>query len=287
MHHWKAFLAALLLLICAAPLAAQDETASVFVYDAWLVTDDGRNGTVYLTIENALDLPITLTGATTPAGDVMLSPMDAAMPTIEPGDSFTMTPDSIAFYVAGAAETPALDDGLAVTLMFEDADGNAYAVTTGALPADAAPEQGAIVVLAGWARPTALDKTDASDPADVISGAYLTLENRGDEADALISISSPRIATVELHETQMDGGIMRMRPLAALPLEPGERHTLAPGDQHLMLIGLESHLLPGQVVALTLTFESGVTLTVAVPVRDEREATQPAAEATESHMGHH
>ena len=277
----------LLSLIAAAPLVAQAEETGVFVYSAWLVTDDGRNGAVYLTIENTLDVAVELTGAATPFGDVMLSPMDAEMPTIAPGETFTLTPDSAALYVTSADDAPNLDDGLTLTLTFEDSAGSLYDATTGALPADAAPEPGDVVVLAGWARPTALDEADVGDPAEVISGAYLTLENRGDEANALVSLSSPRVGVVELHETQMDDGMMRMRPLAALPLEPGEQHALAPGGEHLMLIDLESHLLPGQVVPLTLTFESGQTLTVAVPVRDERDATEPEAEATESHADHH
>ena len=288
MPRWKAYLASLLLLVNVMPLVAQEEAASVFAYNAWLVTDDGRNGTVYLTIENRGEAAVTLTGASTPFGDVMLSPMDAEAPVVAPGEALTLTPDSAGLYVTSVDDAPSLDDGLTLTLTFADADGNVYDATTGALPADAAPEPGDLVVLAGWARPTALDETDAGDPAEVISGAYLTLENQGDEAETLVALSSPRAGVVELHETQMDDGMMRMRPLVALPLAAGEQHTLAPGGEHLMLIDLQSHLLPGQVVPLTLTFESGVTLTVAVPVRDERDSTQPEAEATEGHhAGHH
>lgn len=288
MMRLRAVFALILLLVIAVPLGAQEEMTGVYVYNAWLVSDDGPNGAVYLTIENALKTAVMLTGVTTPVGEIMLSPRDAEPLAVAPGESIVLTPDTAALVVTTAEDAPPLDDGLALTLTFEDADGALYDVPTGALPADAASDSGDMVVLSGWARPTALSEADAGDPGEVISGAYLTLENRGDEADALVSLGSPRVAAVELHETQMDGGMMRMRPLVALTLEPGERHALTPGGEHLMLIGLESHLLPGQVVPLTLTFESGQTLTVAVPVIDEREATGPQTEATESgHMGHH
>lgn len=254
-----------------APLAAQDDAAHVFVYDAWLLTEDGLNGTVYATLDNRSAADLTLTSVTSPDGAVMLTPMDAAPPMILAGEALILTPDTLGLYVSSSSDEPTLDDGVTLTLTFADADGHTQAVTTGALPVDAPPEVQPIVVLAGWARPTAVDPDSASDPASVISGAYLTLENQGDEDDALVSVSSPRISAVEIHETQMDDGVMRMRPMAALPLAAGEQHALAPGGEHLMLIGLERHLLPGDVVPLTLTFDSGLEVTVAVPVRDERE----------------
>lgn len=290
MMRLRVVLVALLLsLLVSVPLLAQDDLPAIYVYNAWLVTEDGQNGTVYLSIENTLPVAVELVSVTTPHGHVMLAPMDADAVRIAPGETLLFTPDTVSLHVMGADDAPSLNDGLSLALTFTDADNLTYAVTAAALPAAAAPAPADIVALGGWARPTALDDAAAGDPAEVIGGAYLTLANRGAQADTLVSLSSPRVLAVELHETQMDGGIMRMRPLEALTLEPGGQHTLAPGGDHLMLIGLESHLLPGQVVPLTLTFESGTVLNVAIPVIDERDEALPQAEATESGhmMGHH
>lgn len=283
MLRWLAFLLMFGLVGWQAPVMAQDDLV-IFVYDAWLVTEDGQQGTVYATIANDSPDAITLQGAQS-AGDVLLTLPDAEPPTIAAGETFALTPDTFGLHVT-AADDAALEQGVVLTLSFADEHDDTIEVAFAALPVDALPEAGAVVVLAGWARPTALDADDGDDPAHVISGAYLTLENRGETAETLVGVTSPVVHVVEIHETQIDGDIMRMRPLDGLTLEADERHALAPGGDHLMLIGLDAHLLPNAVLPLTLTFDSGLEVTVAIVVRDERE---PGVAATEDagHHGHH
>jgi copper(I)-binding protein len=273
-----------LCLFIALPAAAQEDEATLFVHDTGLLTEDGRNGTVYLSITNMGEQPVTLTHMTTPSGEIMLTPMDATPPTILPNETITLTPDSVAFYLSLADNAPDLASGVTLALTFSDGE-REQTVITAALPVEVPPEPTTITVLAGWVRPTALSADTTLAPGDVIGGAYLTLQNTGDEADALIEVTSPIVGTVELHETRIENDIMRMRPLETLTLEAGERRALAPGGEHLMLIGLTEHLLPNGFLPLMLRFESGAEVHVALPVIDETQT--PAPEATDSHGMHH
>lgn len=101
-----------------------------------------------------------------------------------------------------------------------------------------------------------------------VTGCYLTLTASAD--DRLISVASPAAATAEIHEMSTEGGVMRMSQLKdGLPLPAGEAVALAPGGDHIMLIGVTAPLKAGDVVSLTLTFEHaqayGVRATVGRP----------------------
>ncbi|WP_064748009.1 copper chaperone PCu(A)C [Lysobacter antibioticus] len=85
------------------------------------------------------------------------------------------------------------------------------------------------------------------------TGAFMHLTARRDTR--LIAARSPVAAAVEVHEMAMDGQMMRMRQIAALPLPAGRRIALAPGGYHIMLIGLHRALRAGERVPMTLVFE--------------------------------
>jgi len=109
-----------------------------------------------------------------------------------------------------------------------------------------------------WARATA---------AGAHTGAvYLTLTDTAGAADQLVSASSPVAGMAELHETVNDHGVMRMRPVKALPLAPGKAATLKPGGYHIMLMGLKQQLKPGDSFPLTLTFQNSPPVTATITV---------------------
>lgn len=132
---------------------------------------------------------------------------------------------------------------------------NAQALSQGA-PAVTA---GDIQVSAAWARAAA-----ATAP---VGGAFVTLINHGRETDSLVAASSTVADTVELHTHTMDGGVMRMRAVAAMELAPGAVTEMKPGGLHIMLIGLKAPLTEGGRFPLTLTFQRAGTVTVPVAVR--------------------
>ncbi len=106
---------------------------------------------------------------------------------------------------------------------------------------------------------------------------YLTIVNKGKEADRLTGGSADVADKVEVHESSMSGGVMKMRDLPdGLEIKPGATVTLKPGSNHLMLLGLKKILLPGEKIHLTLQFAKAGKIEVEAPVESVG-ATGPAA----------
>jgi copper(I)-binding protein len=88
------------------------------------------------------------------------------------------------------------------------------------------------------------------------AAAYVTIRNDGTLPDRLVAASSPQAERAGLHLSLVDGGVMRMRPVAALDIRPGETVAMAPGGAlHLMLEGLRAPLRAGGTVPIILHFE--------------------------------
>lgn len=96
--------------------------------------------------------------------------------------------------------------------------------------------------------------------------AYLTIVNRGEAADRLISAKTPVAMKASLHTHLMVGNVARMRPVKDIEIPSGKTIRLMPGGIHIMLMGVEKRLVKGEKFPLTLTFEKGGALTVNVAV---------------------
>jgi copper(I)-binding protein len=59
---------------------------------------------------------------------------------------------------------------------------------------------------------------------------------------------------------------MKMRPVEAIDIAPGQRIALKPGGFHLMLMGLAAPLAEGDSFPVTLTFEKAGSVEVEVKV---------------------
>ena len=110
--------------------------------------------------------------------------------------------------------------------------------------------------------------------------AYLSVTNTGAEVDRLIGASSPAADKAELHTHQMDGDVMRMRPVQAIEVPPGESAVLKPGGLHIMLLGLKEPIREGKRVPLSLRFEKAGTVDVEL-------AVEPVGTTSLSQAGHH
>lgn len=117
---------------------------------------------------------------------------------------------------------------------------------------------GPIHVMSAWSR--------ALPPVSENGAAYLTLKNYSKLPDRLVGASSPVAARVEIHTHEMEAGLMKMRRLESVILNPGEYVKFEPGKRHLMLIGLKQPLREGERIPLTLEFEKAPTVEVAVTI---------------------
>jgi copper(I)-binding protein len=89
-----------------------------------------------------------------------------------------------------------------------------------------------------------------------VAAGYLVIENKGSASDRLVGGSSAIADRFEIHEMKMDGGVMKMRPLArGLEVAPGKSVTIAPGGYHLMFINLKQPPVEGKRFKATLVFE--------------------------------
>jgi copper(I)-binding protein len=103
---------------------------------------------------------------------------------------------------------------------------------------------------------------------------YLTITDNG-PPDTLTLATTPVAAMARLHETRNDNGVMKMRPVAALPIEPGKPVTLRPGSYHIMLTDLKQALTEGESFPITLTFAKAGQVTAIATVAKAGAATMP------------
>jgi copper(I)-binding protein len=99
-------------------------------------------------------------------------------------------------------------------------------------------------VLDVWARPAL---------AGGNSAVYFNIENSTGTDDTLVSAKSDVAGAVELHMTSMQDGNMQMMPQDQVLIKTGET-KFEPGGFHVMLIGLNQNLNPGDTFSLTLDF---------------------------------
>lgn len=103
-------------------------------------------------------------------------------------------------------------------------------------------------------------------PAPVGAAGYMVISNRGGESDVLLSVSTDVGDRVMLHETVMDEGVMKMKPVKELEIPPNSKVELKPGGYHIMLQDLERPLRVGEVVKIHLHLERSETITIDAPV---------------------
>jgi copper(I)-binding protein len=100
--------------------------------------------------------------------------------------------------------------------------------------------------------------------------AYLTITNTGDEDDTLLGATSEVAKAVEIHDMTVKNDVMSMVYLQdGLVIPAGESVVLEPMSLHIMLIGLNHSLMPGDRFELTLRFEHAGEVTVTVPIASE------------------
>ena len=113
-----------------------------------------------------------------------------------------------------------------------------------------------------WARTSPMDST--------VGAAYMNITSSADDALVAASVDMSVAMMTQVHETTTAAdGSMGMQEIKSLPLLADVKTELKPGGSHIMLMKLAKPLEVGQIVAITLTFESGATQVVDVPVLEE------------------
>lgn len=99
------------------------------------------------------------------------------------------------------------------------------------------------------------------------SAAFMNITNQGSSSAAIVTAKSPIAKIVELHTHINDKGVMRMRKIRQIDLPSNEVVKLKPGGLHIMLLGLNQNLKPGDEISVTLGFNDGSEKSLQVPVQ--------------------
>jgi copper(I)-binding protein len=103
-----------------------------------------------------------------------------------------------------------------------------------------------------------------------MTGVFATIENASGQDLTLTGASTELATTVELHETVDDGtGATVMQEVeGGFTIPAGGSLELAPGGNHIMLMGLHQQIAPGDVVEVQLEFEGGRTQVLTAPAKE-------------------
>ena len=118
-------------------------------------------------------------------------------------------------------------------------------------------------------------------PGAETAAGYATILNRGTLPDRLLGGRTAVASAVAPHQMLMQGGVMRMRPIAGgLLIAARSSVRLEPNADHLMLFGLKRPLRSGQHVRIVLRFAKAGAVPVDFVVMD----TPPADPRPHMHM---
>lgn len=125
----------------------------------------------------------------------------------------------------------------------------------------------------------------ATLPGQPVGGGFMTVTNKGTEADRLVSVTAPDVSDdVQIHEMAVTDGVMTMRALKdGLEIPAGATVELKSGGFHLMFMAIKHPLKEGERIKATLNFEKAGPVEVEFAVG----AANPAASHGDDHHGAH
>lgn len=107
-------------------------------------------------------------------------------------------------------------------------------------------------------------------PTGRTMAGFMQLTNQGSEAIVVTEASSEQFDRVEIHQMSMDDGVMRMRQLEELRIEPDQTVELRSGGYHLMLFGPRQQYRAGDEFSIELVGRNGQSWTIKVNVRSRQ-----------------
>ena len=112
----------------------------------------------------------------------------------------------------------------------------------------------------------------SSGPLAKAGAAYMRIMNHSDESDRLLGVQSDIAKKTELHSHLEDGnGVMKMvRIDEGIKIGPMKDHSLAPGGEHIMFMGLKEPFETGKIISVILLFEKAGEIGIEIVVDQDR-----------------
>ncbi len=113
-----------------------------------------------------------------------------------------------------------------------------------------------LAVRDAWARPALAGDNSA---------VYFVIVNPR-EADTLVGAQTDSAASAMIHQTVLEGDVVRMVMRESVEVPASGKAVFEPGGLHIMLVDLQQDLSPGDQLPLTLTFAAAGEIKLLVPV---------------------
>ncbi len=104
-------------------------------------------------------------------------------------------------------------------------------------------------------------------PVIPMRAGYVTIRNPGDHLVKIVSMHSDAFKKVEMHESKMVDGVMKMLELDSLDIPPKGQIELKPGARHLMLIAPTRTMKIGEQITIQANLDDGTTQTLQLEVK--------------------
>ena len=112
--------------------------------------------------------------------------------------------------------------------------------------------------------PIALAELDIRDPwiknlppSVPVRAGYMTIHNPQSKAVSIVSLRSDAFASIEIHQTIEQDGMMSMEQVPSLKIEPNSSVQLAPGGLHLMMMNPSEPTQPGDQLEIVIVLDDG------------------------------
>ncbi len=112
--------------------------------------------------------------------------------------------------------------------------------------------------------PIALAELDIRDPwiknlppSVPVRAGYMTIHNPQSKAVSIVSLRSDAFASIEIHQTIEQDGMMRMEQVPSLTIEANSSVQLAPGGLHLMMMNPSEPTQPGDLLEIVIVLDDG------------------------------
>lgn len=112
--------------------------------------------------------------------------------------------------------------------------------------------------------PIALAELDIRDPwiknlppSVPVRAGYMTIHNPQSKAVSIVSLRSDAFASIEIHQSIEQDGMMRMEQLPNLKIESNSSVQLAPGGLHLMMMNPSEPTQPGDLLEIVIVLDDG------------------------------
>lgn len=113
-----------------------------------------------------------------------------------------------------------------------------------------------------------------------MTGVFADLTNTTGSTVSVVSATCD-LGRVELHETVSVDGKPQMRPVSGgFVINAGQTRRLAPGADHVMIMGLKAPIAVGDSVTVTLTLSDGTTMPLTAVAKAFTGANEKYASAT-------